>query len=184
MTSIFVAKLDFNATDEQLKSLFEQHGRVNRVTMANEAEAEAAIEALDNSEVNGRPIAVKKADDRGASKPAGDRPSFDRGPRPDNRQRDDNRGDSSDFKSDYKKIEDKPARPVFNPDEVNPIKTERKKEKDMKPAAGKEGAKKTKMEAYRKSGKGNRFFDEDDDEDYDYDAFRRNSGWEGDDEEE
>ena len=201
MTSIFVAKLDFNATDEQLKSLFEQHGRVNRVTiakdretgkprgfafveMANEAEAEAAIEALDNSEVNGRPIAVKKADDRGASKPAGDRPSFDRGPRPDNRQRDDNRGGSSDFKSDYKKIEDKPARPVFNPDEVNPIKTERKKEKDMKPAAGKEGAKKTKMEAYRKSGKGNRFFDEDDDEDYDYDTFRRNSGWEGDDEEE
>jgi RNA recognition motif-containing protein len=81
MTSIFVAKLDFNTSEEELKSLFEEHGRVNRVTIAkdretgkprgfafvempDEAEADAAIAALDESSVNGRTIAVKKADDR------------------------------------------------------------------------------------------------------------------------
>src|SRR6218665_1507837 len=98
MTSIFVAKLDFNTTDEQLKSLFEAHGKVNRVTIAkdretgkprgfafvemfNEDEANGAVQALDNHLVNGRPIAVKLADDRG-QKPQGDRPQRPQGDRP------------------------------------------------------------------------------------------------------
>lgn len=201
MTSIFVAKLDFNATEEQLKSLFEEHGRVNRVTiakdretgkprgfafveMANESEAEQAIEALDNYSINGRNIAVKKADDRASGgKPSGDnnrsndRPSF-RSDRPR-----EERSSGTEFKSDYKKLDDnKSGKPVFNPDEVNPMKVERKKEKDTR--GSKDAPKKTKMEAYKKSGKGNRFFDdEDDDEDFNYNR-NRSSGWDDDDEEE
>lgn len=204
MTSIFVAKLDFNTTDEQLKSLFEEHGRVNRVTIAkdretgkprgfafvempDESEADAAIEALDNSSVNGRTIAVKKADDRG-SKPSGDRPqrSDNRPPRGDRpfTPRDDNR--SSDYKSDYKKTDSPSPRPMYNPEEVNPLKVERKKEKEIpakKAVAKPDAPKKPKMEAYKKSGKSNRFFDDEDD-DFEWElANRKNSsGW--DDEEE
>lgn len=198
MTSIFVAKLDFNTTDEELKSLFERHGKVNRVTIAkdretgkprgfafvemlNDAEAEAAIEALDNSTVNGRSIAVKKADDRG-SKPSGG--SNDRPPRSDNRPfRPDNR--SSDERPAYKKPDDAPVKPSFIPEEVNPLKTERKKEKDKDAFAKKDKPKQHKMEAYRKSGKSNRFFDDEDDDDLDWNLSRgRSSGWDDDDEEE
>lgn len=199
MTSIFVAKLDFNATEEQLKSLFEEHGRVNRVTiakdretgkprgfafveMADESEADQAIEALDNYVINGRNIAVKKADDRasggkpsGDSNRTGDRPAF-RSDRP----RDD-RGPGTDLKTEYKKLDDSKPGKIFNPDEVNPMKVERKKEKDVR--GGKDAPKKTKMEAYRKSGKGNRFFEEDDDDDIDYNR-NRSTGWDDDDEEE
>ncbi|MNJ85074.1 RNA recognition motif [compost metagenome] len=201
MTSIFVAKLDFNATEEQLKSLFEEHGRVNRVTiakdretgkprgfafveMANESEAEKAIEALDNYSINGRNIAVKKADDRASGgKPAGDNNRSNDRPFRSDRPREE-RSPGTEFKSDYKKPDDsKPGgKPVFNPEEVNPMKVERKKEKDTR--GGKDAPKKTKMEAYKKSGKGNRFFDEDDeDDDFNYNR-NRSSGWDDDDEEE
>jgi RNA recognition motif-containing protein len=205
MTSIFVAKLDFNTTDEQLKSLFEEHGRVNRVTiakdretgkprgfafveMADESEADAAIEALDNSTVNGRTIAVKKADDRG-SKPAGDRPqrTDNRPPRGDRpfTPRDDNR--STDYKSDYKKSDDTPSRPMYNPDDLASQKVERKKEKEVpakKAIAKPDVPKKPKMEAYKKSGKSNRFFDDDDD-DFEWELQNRKnaSGWDDDEEE-
>jgi len=187
MTSIFVAKLDFNTTDDQLKSLFEAHGRVNRVTiakdretgkprgfafveMADENEAEAAIDALDNYEINGRPIAVKKADDRGA-KPSGDRP-----PRPDFKPRDDNRSGDGGFRSDFKKSDDRPVRPAVNPEDViNPMKVERKKEAPNKaPLASKDAPKKPKMEAYRKSGKDNQFLNDDDLSDEELDLFGRN----------
>lgn len=199
MTSIFVAKLDFNTTEEQLKSLFEEHGRVNRVTiakdretgkprgfafveMADESEADQAIEALDNYAINGRTIAVKKADDRSSGgKPAGDGNRSNDRPFRSDRPRED-RSSGTDLKTDYKKLDDtKSSKPVFNPDEVNPMKVERKKEKDVR--GGKDAPKKTKMEAYRKSGKGNRFFEEDDDDDIDYNR-NRSSGWDDDDEEE
>jgi RNA recognition motif-containing protein len=201
MTSIFVAKLDFNTTEEQLKSLFEEHGKVNRVTiakdretgkprgfafveMADESEADKAIEALDDSSVNGRNIAVKKADDRASGgKPSGDRPAF-RSDRP----RED-RGPGSDVKSDFKKSDDSrpPSKPAFNPDEVNPMKVERKKE--IKPAgsssASKEAPKKPKMEAYKKSGKNNKFFDDDDADELEWELEnRRNMGWEDDEDDE
>lgn len=196
MTSIFVAKLDFNTTDEQLKSLFEEHGRVNRVTiakdretgkprgfafveMADESEADQAIEALDNYSINGRNIAVKKADDRASGgKPSGggDR-SNDRGGFKSDRPRDD-RNTANDYKSDYKKPDDgKPTRPVFNPDDAVPAKTvERKKDKDPRSnsGGGKDAPKKTKMEAYRKSGKDNQFLDDDDLSDEELDLFGRN----------
>lgn len=193
MTSIFVAKLDFNTTDEQLKSLFERFGKVNRVTIAkdretgkprgfafvemfDENEADSAIEGLDGSTVNGRQIAVKKADDRSGGKPAGGGQE----PRREFKPRED-RPASTDLRTDYKKLDDKPARPAFNPEEVNPLKTERKKERE-KPSA-KDAPKKHKMEAYKKSGKNSRFFDDDEDDDYDYDTFRKKSGWDDDEEE-
>lgn len=195
MTSIFVAKLDFNTTDEQLKSLFEEHGRVNRVTiakdretgkprgfafveMADEAEADQAIKALDNYSINGRNIAVKKADDRASGgKPSGggDR-SNDRGGYKSDRPRED-RNTANEYKSDYKKTDDnKPSRPIFNPEEVIPAKSvERKKEKDTpRSSSGKDAPKKTKMEAYRKSGKDNQFLDDDDLSDEELDLFGRN----------
>lgn len=201
MTSIFVAKLDFNTTDEELRSLFERHGKVNRVTIAkdretgkprgfafvemlNDAEAEAAIEALDNSTVNGRSIAVKKADDRGA-KPGGGPSSNDRSPRPENRPfRPENR--TSDERPPYKKPDDSPpVRPSFVPsDDIAPLKSDRKKEKPKDSFAGKDKPKQHKMEAYKKSGKANRFFGDDDDDDDDWMLSSRNrsNGW--DDEEE
>lgn len=204
MTSIFVAKLDFNATEDQLKSLFEEHGRVNRVTiakdretgnprgfafveMANEEEADAAIKALDNFAINGRQIAVKKADDRGnTGKPSGDFRKNNSGDRPfrsnDNNQRD-NKGGNSDYKSDYKKTESSaPVRPSFSPEDVIPQKVDRtKKEKDNR--GSKDAPKKTKMEAYKKSGKGNRFFDDEDDDLDDLSYNRNNSGWDDDEDE-
>jgi RNA recognition motif-containing protein len=196
MTSIFVAKLDFNTTDEELKSLFERHGKVNRVTIAkdretgkprgfafiemfNDDEADAAIEALDNASVNGRNIAVKKADDRG-SKPGG--APNDRPPRPENRPfRPENR--TSDEKPAFRKPEDVPVRPSFTPEETIPLKSDRKKEKQKDAFAGKDKPKTHKMEAYKKSGKANRFFNDDDEDDEDWLLNRnRSNGW--DDEEE
>jgi len=192
MTSIFVAKLDFNTTDEQLKSLFEAHGKVNRVTIAkdretgkprgfafvemfNEDEANSAVQALDEHLINGRPIAVKLADDRG-SKPQGDRP-----PRTDFKPREDNR--SSDFRSDFKKSDDRPPRPIVNPDDViNPMKVERKKEAPSKtPLVSKDAPKKPKMEAYRKSGKDNLIINDDDLSDEELDLFGRGEEDEDDD---
>jgi RNA recognition motif-containing protein len=203
MTSIFVAKLDFSATEEQLKSLFEEHGRVNRVTIAkdretgkprgfafvemfDESEADAAIKALDNYAINGRNVAVKKADDRASGgKPSGDNNVNRQNDRPYNRNSNRPREDrnvTNDYKSDYKKPDDNRVnKPVFNPEEVNPVKTERKKEKENR--GGKDAPKKTKMDAYKKSGKGNRFFEDEDDDDLDLDYNRnRSSGWDDDDE--
>jgi RNA recognition motif-containing protein len=76
--NIFVAKLNFKTTSEQLLALFEQFGEVtsakviidkltNRskgygfVEMANETEAYAAINDLNESELDGSTIVVKKA---------------------------------------------------------------------------------------------------------------------------
>ena len=79
MTSIFVAKLDFGVTNEQLRQLFEQHGSVIKVNVATDREtgksrgfafvemtdreeAENAINALNGHMINGRDIAVKEAE--------------------------------------------------------------------------------------------------------------------------
>lgn len=183
MTSIFVAKLDFATTEDELKSLFEQYGKVNRVTIAkdretgkprgfafvempDEASADAAIDALDESEVNGRTIAVKKADDRG-SKPPGARPaSNDRPIRTDSRppRPDDRRSDS-------------PGIAIVTPPEYakpSLLGGDRKKEKE-KEGFGKKSdrPKQNKMEAYKKSGKDNQFLNDEDFDD-DLDLFGRN----------
>jgi RNA recognition motif-containing protein len=75
---LFVGSLPFTTTDDELKALFEAHGTVesavvimdrqtNRskgfgfVEMSSDDEAEAAIKALHESEVNGRKIVVSEA---------------------------------------------------------------------------------------------------------------------------
>lgn len=192
MTSIFVAKLDFGITSEQLKQAFEEYGTVLKASVATDREtgksrgfgfiemsdrdeAMNAIEHLDGSIMNGRPIAVKEAEQRTDSRPPRDSNS----PRQDFRNRDDSGASRTPFQrtenrsGEYKKPIESEAIP-FVPPLIDPLKIEpRKKEKDkkIKDWGDTEGrAKKPKMNAYKKSGKNNRFFDEDDDEDFDIHA--------------
>jgi cold-inducible RNA-binding protein len=79
--NIFVAKLDFQTTSEDLQSLFEQFGTVDTakvvfdketgrsrgfafVEMPNDEEANEAINNLNDTTVDGRTIVVKKAEPR------------------------------------------------------------------------------------------------------------------------
>ena len=79
--NIFVAKLDFGVTSEQLRQEFERFGKVLKATvaldretgksrgfafveMASKEEGAAAISGLDGKTFNGRPCAVKEADPR------------------------------------------------------------------------------------------------------------------------
>jgi len=76
--NIFVAKLNFRTTSEELQTQFEQYGEVSSakvifdretqrskgfgfVEMPDDEAAEQAIEALNESEFDGRTIVVKKA---------------------------------------------------------------------------------------------------------------------------
>ena len=86
-TKLFVGKLSFNTTDDTLRALFAQHGVVTSaqviidrdtrqskgfgfVEMEDQAAAQAAINALDGNEFEGRSIVVNVA-----------RPREDRAPR-------------------------------------------------------------------------------------------------------
>lgn len=79
--NIFVAKLSFDTQDDDLREAFEQYGIVDSakiimdqstgrskgfgfVEMPNDDEALNAIEGLDNSDLDGRTIVAKKAEDR------------------------------------------------------------------------------------------------------------------------
>jgi RNA recognition motif-containing protein len=79
--NIFVAKLNFQTTSEDLQALFEEFGQVDSakvvtdtqtgrtsgfafVEMPNVDEAQAAIANLNEAEVDGRTIVVKKAEPR------------------------------------------------------------------------------------------------------------------------
>ena len=83
---LYVGKLPYSTTEEELKTMFGAHGTVVSaqvimdrdsgqskgfafVEMEDEAQAEAAIKALDNSEVDGRTIVVNIA------RPKEDRPA-------------------------------------------------------------------------------------------------------------
>ena len=76
--SIYVGNLAYSVTDEELKEVFEDYGKVKRVSipmdresgrprgfafveMDNEDEETAAIEALDGAEWLGRELKVNKA---------------------------------------------------------------------------------------------------------------------------
>lgn len=78
MKNIFVGNLDFHATEEALRALFERYGTVNSarimtdrdtgrsrgfafVEMANEAEADKAIAALNGYTLDGRALNVNEA---------------------------------------------------------------------------------------------------------------------------
>jgi RNA recognition motif-containing protein len=176
MISIFVAKLDFGIDNDQLKAMFDEYGRVLKATvaldretrksrgfgfveMANEEEGQAAIAALDGKLVNGRPIAVKEAEDRGGAKtdrrPPGDRPRRDDGPGRSAAPREG--GDARPFTP---RPPSTPSVPDTDTDSFAD-KGERKKDRVL---TKKEKPKTHKMEAYRKSGKNNIIIDEDDDE--------------------
>jgi RNA recognition motif-containing protein len=76
--SIFVGNLDFSATESSVRSLFERYGQVDRVNivtdrdtgrsrgfafveMANPAEANKAIAALNGFDLEGRQLNVNEA---------------------------------------------------------------------------------------------------------------------------
>lgn len=82
--NIFVAKLNYNTEEEALRDAFEEFGAVDSakiimdkftgrskgfgfVEMSNDSEGEAAIQALNETELDGRTIVVKVA------RPAGSR---------------------------------------------------------------------------------------------------------------
>jgi len=85
MTKLFVGNLNFRTTQEELMSLFSQYGSVESVSiitdrmtgqprgfafveMTNRNEAEAAISALNGSDLQGRALNVNEA------RPMGDSP--------------------------------------------------------------------------------------------------------------
>lgn len=85
MKNIFVGNLSFGVTEDAVRSLFEQHGSIERVNiikdrdtgqsrgfgfveMTGAEEAQRAIAALDGKELEGRPLKVNEArprEDRG-----------------------------------------------------------------------------------------------------------------------
>lgn len=183
MTSIFVAKLDFGIGNEDLKQAFARFGTVNKATvamdretgksrgfgfveMANPEEAQAAIQALDGSLLNGRPIAVKEAEQRGDSRPSRDnstrnqqRPDRDHAPRPDR---------NAASTGEYRPKADSSTASFIPAVDIPKIEPKRKKDdKKSKSWDDDKGAKKPKMNAYKKSNKQSRFFDDDDEDDFD-----------------
>ena len=85
MKNIFVGNLSYNVSENAVRSLFEEYGTVDRVSivtdretgqqkgfafveMAVDAEGERAIQSLSGRELNGRPLTVNEA-----------RPKADRG---------------------------------------------------------------------------------------------------------
>jgi RNA recognition motif-containing protein len=92
MMNIFVAKLDFGVTSEQLRQEFERFGRVLKATvaldretgksrgfafveMASKEDGVSAINGLDGKVFNGRPCTVKEADPRPDTRNSRDRES-------------------------------------------------------------------------------------------------------------
>ncbi len=79
--NIFVAKLSYQTGEDTLKSAFEKFGEVSSakiifdkyegrskgfgfVEMADDEEAKQAIDALNNSEIDGRTVVVKQSEPR------------------------------------------------------------------------------------------------------------------------
>ena len=170
MTSIFVAKLDFGFNSDQLRKLFEQYGKVLKASVAtdretgksrgfgfvemdNREEALKAISALDNFAVNGRPIAVKEAEDRGAAP----KPTFEKKPYVSNN-------------IDFPTTEDIYALPSLEISKIEPRK-KLNNSKDRKSTDTEGKNKKPKMDAYKKSGKPGKFFDDDDFDELDNELF-------------
>lgn len=185
MTSIFVAKLDFGVTSEDLKKAFQEYGAVLKATvatdretgrsrgfgfveMADREEALNAIKGLDGSTMNGRQIAVKEAEQR----------QDNRAPRDNNRPRENNRPFQPRTDQPFKPRENAPSRPVHDDDEpigfvpkidIDPLKPEPRKkvigkDKEKKKPIEEDRNKKPKLSPYKKSGKMNRFLDDDDDD--------------------
>ncbi len=88
--NIFVTKLDYDTRSEDLQDAFSAYGEVSSanvimdrdtgrsrgfgfVEMDNDEEARAAIEALNETELQGRTIIVKEAEPRKERRPRNDR---------------------------------------------------------------------------------------------------------------
>lgn len=192
MTTIFVAKLDFGVTEEELQGLFGQYGTVAKVNIAKDKEtgkprgfafvempsaeeAREAISQLDNYSFNGRNCVVKEAEDRSNSKPQS-RDNSGGGFKPRTEFRPQNRDTQERPK--YQSSDVPPMRPMGDDDssDIAPIKPIPKKKvapKKVEIDTTNDGkSKKPKMNAYKKSGKDNQFFnDEDDDEELDLFGF-------------
>ena len=170
MTNIFVARLDYAVTQEELKSAFGDFGQVNKASLAidketgkskgfafiemeNDEEAQAAIKSLDGSTMHGREIAVKQAESREDNRPkrdfSGERKPFAR-------------SNDRPSTSDYKKVD---APIAFNPFPPESTKPEGRKKEAPLSKKSEPKPKTHKMEAYKKSGKKPRF-DYDDEDDY------------------
>jgi RNA recognition motif-containing protein len=80
---LYVGNLPFSTTDEQLRDMFEPHGRTQSVNVIVDREtgrsrgfafvefetdeaAQAAREALDGKDIEGRPLRVNEAYERGS----------------------------------------------------------------------------------------------------------------------
>ena len=78
MKNIFVGNLDFSATEDSIRSLFQPYGAIERVSVATDrdtgrsrgfafvemtdpAEADRAIEALNGTELGGRSLNINEA---------------------------------------------------------------------------------------------------------------------------
>jgi len=192
MTSIFVAKLDFGVTSEELKRLFQTYGAVLKANVATDretgksrgfgfvemADRDAAMEAirsLDGHLINGRPIAVKEAEqrgnDRGHSGSREQRPqrSFDN--QRTNQPPRERSNDRPREQMERPPIPNEDGPSSFTPTvEIPNLKGEPRKKvsKDKKKDFdGDDRSKKTKLSPYKKSGKSNRFYDDDEDDDFD-----------------
>ena len=80
MTTLYVGNLPFNATENDVKSLFERHGKVESVKLINDretgkprgfgfvdmpqADAQTAIAALNGQNMGGRPLRINEAQER------------------------------------------------------------------------------------------------------------------------
>jgi len=80
MTTIYVGNLPFNATEQDVRAMFERHGPVESVKLVSDretgrprgfgfvdmpaSEAQAAIQALNGFQMNGRPLRVNEAQER------------------------------------------------------------------------------------------------------------------------
>ncbi len=80
MTTIYVGNLPFNATEQDVKTLFERHGKVDSVKLINDretgkprgfgfvemapGEAQGAIQALNGFQMSGRALRVNEAQER------------------------------------------------------------------------------------------------------------------------
>ena len=90
MTKLYVGNLSFTATEEGVRTLFAAHGSVEKVSLISDRDtgrprgfgfvemsnADAAIQALNGKEFEGRALRVSEAQerDRSGGRPGGGRP--------------------------------------------------------------------------------------------------------------
>ena len=187
MTSIFVAKLDFGVTVDELKALFEAYGDVKKahiatdretgkprgfafVEMYNNDQAQKAIAELDGKNINGRDIAVKEAEDRRGNNSA-PRKDFKASGEFKPREVSEPRGTSDEVDKPKREAVDFSAPiKIPNDDFGSDDSTRTEKRRKNNSSKSKEvdntvdgGNKKKKLNPYKKSGKDQIIIDEDDD---------------------